>query len=63
MCLRPIEMAQVVNCDAVPVNMVKATASLNEARLQRLMRKRLKAFASGNKGVERVNEVTLAWIA
>jgi hypothetical protein len=56
-------MAQVVNCDAVPVNMVKATASLNEARSQRLMRKRLKAFASGNKGVERVNEVTLAWIA
>jgi hypothetical protein len=43
--------------------MVKATAPLNEPLSQRLTRERLKAFVSGNKGVERVNEVTLAWIA
>jgi hypothetical protein len=56
-------MAQVVNCEVVTVDTFKATAPLNEALSQRLPIERLKAFASGNKGVERVNEVTLAWTA
>jgi hypothetical protein len=56
-------MAQVVNCAVVTVNTFKANAPLNEALSQRLTLERLKAFVSGNKGVEWVNGVTLAWTA